>query len=53
MADNRRDWLDSFLNEAAQNFEVLSNIQEWNKKIKNLYSDDVLFKAYPNGTTLM
>ena len=28
--------LDSFLHEAAQNFEVFSNIQKWNKKIKNL-----------------
>jgi len=26
----------SFLHKAAQNFEVFSNIQEWNKKIKNL-----------------
>jgi hypothetical protein len=28
--------LDSFLHEAAQNFEVFSNIQECNKKIKKL-----------------
>jgi hypothetical protein len=28
--------LDSILHEAAQDFEVFKNIQEWNKKIKNL-----------------
>ncbi len=28
--------LDSILHEAAQDFEVFLNIQEWNKKIKNL-----------------
>ncbi len=27
--------LDSILHEAAQDFEVFKNIQEWNKKIKN------------------
>jgi hypothetical protein len=30
-----RRW-DSFLNEAAQNFEVFSNIQNLNQKIKNI-----------------
>jgi hypothetical protein len=28
--------LDSFLYEAAQNFELFSNIQDQNKKIKNI-----------------
>jgi hypothetical protein len=28
--------LDTFLHEAAQNFEVFLNIQEWNLKMKNL-----------------
>jgi hypothetical protein len=28
--------LDSILHEAAQNFEVVSNIQYWNQKIKNI-----------------
>ncbi len=28
--------LDSILHEVAQDFEVFKNIQEWNKKIKNL-----------------
>jgi hypothetical protein len=38
--------LDSFLHEAAQNFEVCSNIQESNLK-KTFSRVDVLFKAYP------
>jgi hypothetical protein len=38
--------LDSFLREMAQNFELISYIQD---KIKNInpISVDVLFKAYP------
>jgi hypothetical protein len=28
--------LNSFLHEAAQDFEIFSNIKEWNSKIKNL-----------------
>jgi hypothetical protein len=39
--------LDSFLHDAAQNFELLSNIQnKKNKKYKPI-AVDVLFKAYP------
>ncbi len=38
--------LDSSLHEAAQNFEVFSNIQEWNKKNQEPVAVDVLFKAY-------
>jgi hypothetical protein len=29
-------WLEAFLYEAAQNFELFSNIQDQNKKIKNI-----------------
>ncbi len=36
--------LDSFLYEAAQNFELLSNIQD--QKKKKPIAVDVLFKAY-------
>jgi hypothetical protein len=39
--------LDSFLHEAAHNFEVFSNVQEWNKKNQKPVAVDVLFKAYP------
>jgi hypothetical protein len=35
------------LYEAAQSFEVFSNIQNLNKKIKKPIAVDVLFKAYP------
>jgi hypothetical protein len=38
--------LDSFLQEAAQNFELLSNIQDQKLKIKNI-AVDVLLKGYP------
>jgi HD-like signal output (HDOD) protein len=38
--------LDSVLYEVAQNFEVFSNIQKGNKKIKKHIAVDVLFKAY-------
>jgi hypothetical protein len=39
--------LDSFLHEAAQNFEVFSNIQNSNLKNQKPTAVDVLFKAYP------
>ncbi len=39
--------MDSFLYEAAQNFELFSNIQDQNKKIKKHIAVDVLFKASP------
>jgi hypothetical protein len=39
--------LDLFLHEAAQNFELLSNIQDPNHKINKPTAVDVLFKAYP------
>ncbi len=43
---------EAFLHEAAQNFEVVSNIQNWNKKIKT-YSGWCPFQGLSNGTTLM
>jgi hypothetical protein len=39
--------LDSFLLEAAQNFELLSNIQDQKVKNHKTLAVDVLFKAYP------
>ncbi len=39
--------LDSFLYEAAQNFEVFPNIQKGNLKNQKHIAVDVLFKAYP------
>jgi hypothetical protein len=39
--------MDSFLHEATQNFELLSNIQDQKQKIKKPIVFDVLFKAYP------
>jgi hypothetical protein len=46
--------LDLFLHEAAQNFELFYQIFKIkNKKIKKPIVIDVLFKAPPNGTTLM
>jgi hypothetical protein len=39
--------MDSFLHETAQNFELLSNIQDQIKQIKKPIAVDVLFKAYP------
>ena len=39
--------LDSFLYEAAQNFELFSNIQDQNLKNQKHVAVDVLFKAYP------
>jgi hypothetical protein len=39
--------LDSFLHEATQNFELLSNIQDQKLKLKKPIAVDVLFKAYP------
>ncbi len=44
--------LDSFLHEAAQNFEVFSNIQEWNLKSKT-YCGWCPFQGVSNGTTLL
>jgi hypothetical protein len=44
--------LDSFLHEAAKNFEVFSNFKIEIKKSKT-YAVDVLFKAYPMVTTFM
>ncbi len=44
--------LDSFLHEAAENFEVFSNIQEWIRKSKT-YSGWCPFQGLSNGTTLM
>ncbi len=44
--------LDSFLHDASQNFEVFSNIQEWNKKSKT-YRGWCPFQGLSNGTTLM
>jgi hypothetical protein len=38
--------LDSFLHKAAQNFELLSNIQDQKLKIKNI-AVDVLLKGFP------
>ncbi len=43
--------LDSFLYEAAQKFEVFSNIQNWNLKIT--YRDWCPFQCLSNGITLM
>ncbi len=43
--------LDSFLHEAAQNFELLSDIQD-QKKIKT-FSGWCPFQGLSNGTTLM
>jgi hypothetical protein len=46
--------LDSFLHEAAQNFELLSNIQDQKQKNKKKpIAVDVSFKNLTNGTTLM
>jgi hypothetical protein len=42
--------LDSFLHEAAQNFELLSNIQDPNYKINKPTAVDALFKACPRPT---
>jgi hypothetical protein len=39
--------LDSFLHEAAQNFELLSNIQDLKIKNRKPIAVDVLFNAYP------
>jgi hypothetical protein len=39
--------LDSFLYEAAQIFELFSNIQDQNLKNQKHIAVDVLFKAYP------
>ena len=44
--------LDLFLHEAAQNFEVFSNIQEWNLKTKT-YNGWCPFQGLSNGTTLI
>ncbi len=45
----RLDWI---LYEAAQNFEVFSNIQKWNYKIENI-KRLMFFQSLSNGTTLM
>ncbi len=41
--------LDGFLYEAEKNFEIFSQVQDQNKKIKNLYriAVDVLFYGHP------
>jgi hypothetical protein len=39
------------LHEAAQNFELLSNIQDQNKNKKPIVVD-VLFKGYPEGLSI-
>jgi hypothetical protein len=44
-------WLDGFFYEAAQNFELLSKIQDKNKK--KTYCDLCSFLGLSNGTTLM
>jgi hypothetical protein len=45
-------WLEAFLYEAAQTFEVFSNIQNWNNKILKPIAFDVLFLHLSNGSTL-
>ncbi len=44
--------LEAFLHDAAQNLEVVSNIQHWYEKIKT-FSGWCPFKGLSNGTTLM
>jgi hypothetical protein len=42
-----------FFHKSAQNFDVFSNIQEWNKKNKKTYSGCWPFQGLSNGTTFM
>jgi hypothetical protein len=45
--------LDSFLYEAAQNFDLFSNIQDQNLKNQKHIAIEVLFRAYPlSGRTV-
>ncbi len=45
--------LEAFLHEAAQNFEVILNIQNWNQNKLKTYSGWCPFEGLPNGSTLM